>query len=86
MYEAVFAKGVKLTGATVHFVDEEYDHGPIIAQRAVEVRDDDDIASLSARVQAAERELLPEVVRAFAEGRLELEGQRVRIREGSSEA
>jgi phosphoribosylglycinamide formyltransferase-1 len=82
VYEAVFATGVKVTGATVHFVDEEYDHGPIILQEAVPVREDDSIETLSARVQAAERRLVPEAIRLFAEGRLEIDSERrVHIRE-----
>jgi phosphoribosylglycinamide formyltransferase-1 len=81
VYDAVFAKGVKVTGATVHFVDEEYDHGPIILQEAVSVLEDDTVETLSARVQAAERRLVPEAIRLFAEGRLEIDSQRrVRIR------
>lgn len=80
VHEAVLAKGVKVTGATVHFVDEEYDHGPIICQRAVPVLDEDTVETLAARVQAAERELVPEAIRLFAEGRLEIDGGRVRIR------
>jgi phosphoribosylglycinamide formyltransferase-1 len=79
--EAVLAAGVKLTGATVHFVDEEYDHGPIVLQRSLAVRDDDTPETLAARVQAVERELVPEAVRLFAAGRLELAGRRVRIRD-----
>ena len=70
VHEAVLARGVKITGATVHFVDDEYDHGPILLQRAVEVRDDDTPETLAARVQAVERELVPEVVREIAEGRV----------------
>jgi phosphoribosylglycinamide formyltransferase-1 len=70
VHEAVLARGVKITGATVHLVDDEYDHGPILAQKAVEVRDDDTPDSLAARVQEAERELVPEVIRTLAEGRL----------------
>jgi phosphoribosylglycinamide formyltransferase-1 len=81
VHEAVLAKGVKVTGATVHFVDEEYDHGPIISQRAVPVLEQDTVESLAARVQAAERELVPEAIRLFAEGRLELDGGRVRIKQ-----
>jgi phosphoribosylglycinamide formyltransferase-1 len=76
----VLAAGVRLTGATVHFVDEEYDHGPIVLQRAVPVQDDDTPETLAARVQAVERELVPEAVRLFAAGRLRIEGRRVRIR------
>ena len=81
VHEAVLAAGVKVTGATVHFVDEEYDHGPIVLQRSVPVLEDDTPATLAARVQAAERELVPEAVRLFATGRLELHGRHVRIRQ-----
>jgi formyltetrahydrofolate-dependent phosphoribosylglycinamide formyltransferase len=80
VHEAVIAAGAKLSGATVHFVDEEYDHGPIVLQRSVPVLDDDTPETLAARVQALERELIPEAVRLFAAGRLELRGRRVRIR------
>jgi phosphoribosylglycinamide formyltransferase-1 len=82
VHEAVLEAGVKLTGATVHFVDAEYDHGPIILQEAVPVEDDDTPDSLAARVQAAERRLVPEAVRLFAEGRLTIDGRRVRIQKG----
>jgi phosphoribosylglycinamide formyltransferase-1 len=78
VHEAVLARGCKITGATVHLVDDEYDHGPILAQRAIEVRDDDTPDTLAARVQAVERELVPEVVRAIAEGRMRIEGGRAR--------
>ncbi len=80
VHEAVLEAGVKVTGATVHFVDAEYDHGPIILQEAVPVEDDDTPDSLAARVQASERRLLPESVRLFAEGRLTIDGRRVRIK------
>ena len=83
VYEAVFAKGVKVTGATVHFVDEEYDHGPILLQRAVPVEEDDTVASLSARVQAVERELVPEALRLVAEGRVRIADGRARILPGA---
>jgi phosphoribosylglycinamide formyltransferase-1 len=82
VHEAVLEAGVKLTGATVHFVDAEYDHGPIILQEAVPVEDDDTPDTLAARVQAAERRLVPEAVRLFAEGRLTIDGRRVRIQKG----
>jgi phosphoribosylglycinamide formyltransferase-1 len=78
VHEAVLAAGVKLSGATVHFVDSEYDHGPIVLQEAVEVRDDDTPETLAARVQQVERRLVPEAVRLFAAGRLHIEGRRVR--------
>jgi folate-dependent phosphoribosylglycinamide formyltransferase PurN len=79
VHEAVIAAGVKLSGATLHFVDEEYDHGPIVLQRAVPVLDDDTPETLAARVQALERELVPEAVRLFAAGRLEIRGRRVHV-------
>lgn len=80
VHEAVIAAGVRLSGCTVHFADDEYDHGPIIAQRTVPVLDDDTPATLAARVQLVEQEAYPEAVRLFAAGRLEIAGRRVRIR------
>lgn len=72
--------GVKVTGATVHFVDIEYDSGPIILQKAVTVHDDDTPEMLQQRVmQEAEWELLPRAIKLFSEGRLLLEGRKVRI-------
>jgi formyltetrahydrofolate-dependent phosphoribosylglycinamide formyltransferase len=82
VHEAVLEAGVKVSGATVHFADAEYDHGPIILQEAVPVRDDDTPESLAARVQAAERRLVPEAIRLIAEGRLTVDGRRVRIKGG----
>ena len=79
VHRAVLESGVKLSGATVHFVDAEYDRGPIILQESVPVLDDDTPESLAARVQALERRLVPEAIRLFAEGRLALDGRRVRI-------
>ena len=79
VHQAVLEAGVRFTGATVHFVDEQYDHGPIILQEPVPVLDDDTPDALAARVQAAERRLVPEAVRLFAAGRLRIEGRRVRI-------
>ncbi len=70
--------GVKTTGVTVHFVDEEIDHGPIVSQVAVPVRDDDTVATLHERIQAEEHLLYPQVVEAFVSGRLAVEGRRVR--------
>jgi phosphoribosylglycinamide formyltransferase-1 len=72
--------GVKVTGVTVHFVDEKVDHGPIIAQRAVPVLPDDDLASLHARIQVEEHDLYPRVVSAFARGEIQVEGAKVRWR------
>ncbi len=80
VHDAVLASGVKVTGATVHFVDDQYDHGPIILQRTVPVLEGDTRESLAARVQAAERRIVPEAIRLFAEGRLSIDAGRVRIR------
>ncbi|HEY7477677.1 MAG TPA: phosphoribosylglycinamide formyltransferase [Actinomycetota bacterium] len=77
------AYGVKVTGVTVHLVDEGTDTGPIVLQEALAVRDDDDWGSLEERVHEIEHRLLPAAVRAMLEGRLEVEGRRVRIREGA---
>lgn len=76
------AWGVKMTGCTVHFVDAGVDTGPIIAQAAVPVLDDDDAASLHARIQAEEHRLLPRALAWLAAGRLRVEGRRVRILAG----
>jgi phosphoribosylglycinamide formyltransferase-1 len=83
VYEAVLESGVKLTGTTVHFADPDYDQGPIVLQEAVPVYDDDTVETLSERVQAAERRLVPKAVRLFAQGRLSIEGRRVRILDAS---
>ncbi len=80
VHEAVLEAGVKVTGATVHFVDAGYDTGPIILQEALAVREDDTPESLAARVQALERRLVPEAIQLFAAGRLVLDGRRVRIK------
>jgi phosphoribosylglycinamide formyltransferase-1 len=73
--------GVRVTGCTVHFVDEGTDTGPIIAQAAVPVLPGDDEASLGARLHAEEHRLYPAVVRALADGRVKLEGRRVVLQE-----
>jgi phosphoribosylglycinamide formyltransferase-1 len=79
VHEAVLAYGAKVTGCTVHFADNEYDHGPIVLQRPVPVFDDDTVETLAERVFAQECEVYPEAIRLFAEGRLQIEGRRVRI-------
>jgi len=80
VHEAVLAAGCKVTGCSVHFVDDEYDHGAIIAQRALPVEEGDTAATLGARVRAVERELYPEVIGWFADGRVSITAQgRVRI-------
>jgi phosphoribosylglycinamide formyltransferase 1 len=71
--------GVKISGVTVHFVDEQLDHGPIILQAAVPVHDDDNEDALASRILVEEHRIYPEAVRLFFEGRLKLEGRRVRI-------
>jgi len=73
------AYGVKVTGITVHFADEEFDRGPIIAQTAVEVREDDTVDTLAERIHAAEHELYPKVLQWIATGRLTIEGRRVHV-------
>lgn len=70
--------GVAVTGVTVHFVDEQVDHGPIIAQEPVRVLGGDDAASLHARIQAVEHRLLPEVVSAYGHGEVTVDGRTVR--------
>jgi phosphoribosylglycinamide formyltransferase-1 len=72
VYEAVLAAGVKLTGATVHFTDDEYDHGPILLQESVPVEPGDTPNTLAARVTAIERRLVPQAIRLIAEGRVEI--------------
>src|SRR5258708_30388505 len=74
--------GARGHGCSVRFVTAEVDHGPIVAQAQVEVRDGDDPATLAARVLASEHQLLPAVVRAFCEGRLVIEGSQVRVNGG----
>lgn len=69
VHEAVLARGCKVSGATVHLCDDEYDHGPILLQEAVPVLEDDTPDTLAARVQAAERRLLPAAIRLLAERR-----------------
>ena len=65
-----FDAGVKVTGITVHFANEDYDKGPIVAQRAVEVREDDTLETLEERIHEVEHVLYPEVLRLVAEGRV----------------
>jgi formyltetrahydrofolate-dependent phosphoribosylglycinamide formyltransferase len=85
VHRAVLAAGVKVTGCTVHFADAVYDHGPIILQAAVPVLDDDTVETLAARVFAAECTLYPQAIQLYAENRLRIEGQRVRILPAASE-
>lgn len=73
------AHGVKVSGATVHFVDEGVDTGPIVLQAAVPVSAGDSEETLAARILAEEHRIYPEAIRLFAEGRLSIEGRRVRV-------
>jgi formyltetrahydrofolate-dependent phosphoribosylglycinamide formyltransferase len=79
VHQAVLDYGAKISGCTVHFVDDEYDHGPIILQKAVPVLEEDTPETLAARVFAAECEAYPEALRLFAAGRLTVRGRRVHI-------
>jgi len=79
VHQAVLDYGVKITGATVHFVDEGTDTGPIILQGAVEVHEEDSVEILGKKVLAVEHELLPKAVTLFAQGQLKVEGRKVRI-------
>jgi formyltetrahydrofolate-dependent phosphoribosylglycinamide formyltransferase len=79
VHEAVLSSGVKITGCTVHFADNQYDHGPIILQRTALVLDDDTPESLAARVFEQECEAYPQAIRLFSEGKLRIQGRRVRV-------
>lgn len=79
VHEAVLEYGAKLSGCTVHFADNQYDHGPVILQKAVPVLDDDTPETLAARVFEAECEAYPEALRLLASGRVKVEGRRVRV-------
>ncbi len=80
VHEAALDYGVKLSGCTVHFADNEYDHGPVILQQTVPVLDDDTPDTLAGRVFQAECEAYPAALRLLAEGRITVEGRRVRVR------
>ena len=79
VHEAVLARGCKVSGCTVHFADNEYDHGPVILQRCVPVHDDDTGDSLAARVFEAECEAYPEAIRLYRDGRLRVVDRRVLV-------
>ena len=74
-----FAYGVKITGVSVHFVDEAMDHGPIILQETVKIEEDDTRESLEKKIHKLEHRVYPQAVKLFVEGRLQIEGRRVRI-------
>jgi phosphoribosylglycinamide formyltransferase-1 len=79
VHAAVLEYGAKVSGATVHFVDEGTDTGPIIMQKCVDVHDDDTPETLAARILEVEHEILVRSVALLCEGRLRVEGRRVRI-------
>lgn len=79
IHQAVLDYGAKVSGCTVHFVDEQYDTGPVILQSAVPVEEGDTAETLAARVLAAEHAAYPRAVALFAAGRLTLDGRRVQI-------
>ena len=79
VHQAVLDYGAKITGVTIHFVDNEYDHGPVIWQQPVPVFDDDDAHSLADRVFLAELECYPNVLRLIAAGKVALHGRKVSV-------
>jgi len=79
VHEAVIARGCKVSGCTVHFCDNEYDHGPVISQHVVPVLDDDTPDELAARVFEQECRAYPHAIAMFAAGRLKVVGQRVHL-------
>ncbi|WP_198407760.1 phosphoribosylglycinamide formyltransferase [Thermotoga profunda] len=81
VHQAVIDSGVKITGATVHFVDENVDAGPIIIQKAIEVKDNDTAETVALKVHQIEHQILPEAIRLFAEGKLKIVGRKVFIEE-----
>ncbi len=74
-----FSYGAKVTGVTVHFVDEEMDHGPIILQKEVVIREFDTLGSLEARIHKIEHSLYPQAIKLIAQGKVRLRGRKVRI-------
>lgn len=77
VHEAVIAYGVRWTGVTVHIVDNEYDHGPIVLQEPIEVLQDDTPDSLAERIHPVEHRLYPQALQLFAQGRIRLSGRRI---------
>ena len=81
VHQAVIDYGAKVSGATVHFVNEEADAGPIIMQDTVKVMDDDDAKTLAKRVLEVEHTILPRCVKLFCEGKISVEGRKVKVSE-----
>jgi len=80
VHQAVLDQGCKVTGVTVHIVDEAYDHGPIVVQRCVPVKEDDTVDTLAVRVLKTEHKMYAEALQLFAERRVEVRGNRVFLR------
>jgi len=80
VHQAAVDYGVKVSGCTVHFVDEEYDTGPIVIQKCVPVEEGDTAETLAARILVQEHKAYPEAIQLFAEGRLRVEGRVVHVR------
>lgn len=83
VHQAVIDHGCKISGCTVHFLDNTYDTGPIVVQRVCPVLDDDTADTLARRVFEEELVAYPEAIRLFAQGRLKIEGRRVRVTAGA---
>ena len=79
VHEHVLKRGCKVTGCTLHFVDETIDGGPIIMQKAVEITEDETVESLKEKVQKAEQEIILKAIDLFEEGRIKLEDDKVKI-------
>lgn len=79
VHEAVIANKDKISGATVHIVDEEYDHGPIVLQKTVQIAKNDTPETLAEKVLKIEHEIYPKVIRLFADGKIQIDGQKVFI-------
>ena len=82
VHSAVLEYGAKVSGCTVHFVDNQYDHGPIILQKVLDVNHDDTPTTLAQRIFELECEAYPEAIQMFAQGRLKLDGRRVQVTSG----
>jgi len=82
VHEAIIESGARISGATVHLVDDKYDHGPIVLQRAVFVRADDTADTLAERVHVIEHDLYADAVRLFADNRIEIADRHIRILPG----
>lgn len=80
VHRAVLESGCKLTGVTVHLVDNQYDHGPIVNQKSIPVKNNDTAEKLAARVLKGEHEIYPQTIQLFAEGRVKIYGKKVIIK------